>query len=168
MESVKVNKKEKLLGMAKTCQRASKVLYILACVVCVVFVVLAIVLPLTVKDAAIPAMELCAIMIDGALVAFFAIGILWNLQQWCKSIVDAQSPFTADLPKYLRKTGIITILASTVPAIVATAVVQSAIRDVELVFNVGIGGIICGIILIVMSVFFCYAADLQKSSDETL
>ncbi len=163
-----MEKQKKLVKVAKVGYIVSKVAYILACVVCTAAVVLAVVLPLTVKDNAIPPMQFCAMFVDLALVAFFAIGILWNAEQWCKAIMDTGSPFTPQLPKYLRKMGITTILASTVPAIVATAIVQSAIRDSELVFNVGVGGILCGIILLFGSVFFQYGAKLQQSNDETL
>lgn len=163
-----MNNQEKLVKVARVGYIVSKVCYLLACVGCVAAAVLAVVLPLTVKNHTIPPMQFCAMFVDLALVMFFAIGILWNAQQWCRAIRDTGSPFTPKLPKYLLKMGITTILASTLPAIIATAIVQSVIRDSELVFNIGISGIICGVILIFGSVFFQYGAKLQQSNDETL
>lgn len=163
-----MDKKEKLIKVAGATYKMTKALYIFACVVCLVGVVLAIVLPLTVKNVGIAPMELCAMFIYMALVAFFVVGVLWNFEMICKSIKENGSLFTERLPKYIRKIGIITILASIIPSIVATAVIQSTIPDSEMVYSVGIGGVVCGAVFILMGVFFKYGAELQRKDDETL
>ena len=95
--------KNKMIKTAKTCQIVAKVLYIVACVVCLTFIVLAIVLPTTNTVGELTKGEVAVLFSALALYAFVCVGLLWNVEGLFKSIVKEQSPFAQPVGHYLKK-----------------------------------------------------------------
>lgn len=160
--------KQKIVKTAKVCGIIAKVLYLLACVECVTLIVLAIVLPkvhpldpLTPKETAVQLATL-------ALQAFVLIGLLWNVEGIFKTIAAEQTPFAERVGHYLKKTAIFTIVLAVVPAIVGTSLAHILCKGTELVFPTEAGGVVIGVVLLLIGVFFKYGNELQKRDDETL
>lgn len=161
--------KNKIVKTAKVCHIVSKVLYIAAFAVCLAFIALAIALPLT--DNAIDTLtnaETAVLFATLALYAFVCIGLLWNVEGLFKSIAKDGSPFSESVSHYLKKIAIFIMLISVVPALVGTTVVRIVYPATELIFPIEVGGIIAGIVLFIIGMFFDYGNELQKSEDETL
>lgn len=160
--------KNKILKTAKVCYIVSKVLYVLSFAVCTIFIALAIALSLTHAIESLSVAETAILFSTFALYSFMSIGLLWNVEGIFKSIGDAQSPFGERISHYLKKIAVFTILLSTVPALVGSTVMRAVCPETELVFPVSFGGIIAGIVLLLLGMFFKYGKELQKNDDETL
>ena len=161
--------KGKVVNTAKTCAVVSKVLYIVACVACLAFIVLAIVLPVT--GNAIESYsnaETAMIFATLALSAFVCVGLLWNIESLFKAIVQGQSPFTEKVSHYLKKVAIFTIILSCVPALLGSIILRLVHPATELTFPIELGGIIAGAVLFLLGLFFNYGKELQKKDDETI
>ncbi|MCH5156444.1 MAG: hypothetical protein J1G02_01040 [Clostridiales bacterium] len=160
--------KQKIVKTAKACGIISKVLYILSCVVCLAFIVLAIVLPLTNTIDTVSNGETAVTFATFALYAFVCIGLLWNIEGLFKAIVKEQSPFTERVSHYLKKVAVFVIVLSVVPALIGSTVMQIVNPETETVFPIELGGIIAGVVLFLVGLFFNYGKELQDKDDETL
>lgn len=156
--------KNKILKTAKTCGTISKVIYCLAIVVCITSIVLAVVLACTNAIKAFTAAETAILFGTIALYAFMAIGLLWNIEQIFVSIVKEQKPFSEKVNHYLKKTGIFLILIATIPAVLGTILVRSIVPATELNFSIELGGVIAGIVLIILGLFFQYGKELEDKA----
>lgn len=160
--------KNKIVKTAKVCHIVAKVLYFAAMVVCVAFIALAIALSVTDAVITLTPAETAVLFGTLALYAFICIGLLWNVESLFKSIAKDGSPFSEEVSHYLKKIAIFIMLISVVPALVGTTVVRIVYPATELTFPIELGGIIAGIVLFVIGIFFNYGKELQKSDDETL
>ena len=160
--------KNTLIKTAKVCQIIAKVLYFVAFAACLVFVVLAIALPLTNAISVITNAETAMIFSTMALSAFICVGLLWNVEGIFKSIVAENSPFSERVSHYLKKVAIYVIVLSTVPALLGTTILRIIYPATEITFPIELGGIIAGVVLLLVGIFFNYGKELQKSNDETL
>ena len=160
--------KKKIVKAAKVCGIISKVLYLLSFAVCLTFIVLAIALPLTNAIDAYTTAETTMIFTTLALYTFVLIGLLWNVEGIFKTIVKEHSPFHERVSHYLKKVAIYVIVLSTVPALIGSIVLRIAYPQTELTFPIDFGGIIAGVVLFLIGLFFRYGKELQKRDDETL
>ena len=160
--------KNKMIKMAKICHIVSKVLYITACVVCLVFISLAIALSVTNAVSTLTAAETAVLFGTLALYAFVCIGLLWNVDGIFKSIVEEKSPFSESVSHYLKKVAIYVLIISVVPALIGSVVIRLVYPATELTFPIEVGGIVAGIVLFLIGMFFKYGKELQKQDDETL
>ena len=160
--------KNKIIKMAKICHVIAKVLYCVACVACLVFVALAIALSVTDAVQSLTKAETAVLFSTLALFAFICIGLLWNVEGIFKSIVKEQSPFSVSVSHYLKKVAIFILILSIVPALLGSIILRSIYPETELVFPISVGGIIAGVVLLLIGMFFKYGKDLQKNDDETL
>ena len=160
--------KNKIITTAKVGRITAQVLYILSIVACVTFTVLAIVLPLTDAIKAIEPSEAAIIFATLAVDAFFTFGLLWNVQQFFGSIETSKTVFNAKAGRYLKKTAIFTIMVSVIPALLGSILINAIVPDSEFVFRIEVAGIITGVVLLLVGLFFGYACELQKKDDETL
>ena len=159
--------KNKIIKLAKICQIISKVLYIASFVVCLVFIALAIALPLS-GTTALPTAETAVLFGALALYAFVCIGLLWNVEGFFKSIHKGQAPFNEAVNHYLKKIALFILLLSVAPSLIASIVIKAINPETELGFPIEFGGIVAGLVLYVIGLFFDYGNELQKSDDETL
>ena len=160
--------KKQIVKTARVCSIVSKVLYILSCVVCLTFIVLAITLPLTNAVESYTDAETAVIFATSALYAFICIGLLWSIEGIFKTIVKEQSPFVERVSHYLKKVAIYVIVLSTVPALLGSTVLQIVCPETEISFPIELGGIIAGAVLFLIGLFFKYGKELQNRDDETL
>ena len=160
--------KSKIIKMAKICQIVSKVLYCVACAVCLALIALAIALSETNAIKEFSKAETAIVFSTAALFAFICIGLLWNVEGIFKSVLKEQSPFGAEVSRYLKKISIFILVLSLVPALLGTILMQSICPDSELVFPISVGGIIAGVVMFIIGMFFKYGAELQLKDDETL
>ena len=160
--------KNKILKLAKICHIIAKVLYIASFVVCLSFVALAIALPLSDLTVKLTSAEIAVLFGGLALYAFFCIGLLWNVEGIFKSVLQGQSPFGVAVSHYLKKIALFSLLLSIVPSLVASIVIKAIYPATELTFPIEFAGIVAGIVLFVISIFFDYGNELQKTDDETL
>ena len=160
--------KQKIVKTAKICGILAKVLYLLACVECVVMIVMAVVLPQTNVIESQTHKETAVQFATLALQAFILIGLLWNVEGIFKTIAAEQTPFAERVGHYLKKTAIFTIVLSIVPAVLGTTLLKILEPQSALVFPTEGGGIVIGILLLLIGVFFKYGTELQKKDDETL
>lgn len=160
--------KNKILKLAKGCHIASKVLYFGSMVACLTFTVLAIVLPCVnvIKDFSVA--EVATLFGTLAFYSFMCIGLFWNVGGIFKSIINEQAPFSARVSHYLKKTAIFIIVMALVPALVGSTVVRLIDTDTTMNFPISFGGVIAGVVLFVVGVFFKYGKELQTKEDETL
>ena len=154
--------------MAKICQIIAKVLYIASFVVCLVFVALAIALPISGTITTMTAAETAVLFGALALYTFMCIGLLWNVEGLFKSILKGQAPFSEAVSHYLKKIALFIVLLSLAPALIASIVLKAIAPETELTFPIEFGGVVAGIVLLVIAMFFDYGNELQKSDDETL
>ena len=160
--------KNKIVKTAKVCYIVSKFLYIVAFAVCLAFIVLAIALSSTNAIDSLTGAETAVLFGTLALYAFMAIGLLWNVEGLFKSIVKKQSPFSERVGHYLKKIAIFIMLISVVPALLGSIVLRIVYPETELTFPIEVGGLIAGIVLFFIGMFFNYGNELQKRDDETL
>lgn len=160
--------KYKIVKTVRACKITTKVLYILSCVACLTFAVLAIVFPCTGAIETITRAESAIIFSVLALYAFMFIGLLWNACKFFESIEQAKTPFNDKVSHYLKKSAIFTLIVSVVPAIIGSILIQSIVPESEFVFRVELVGIITGALLFLVGLFFKYGKELQKQDDETL
>ena len=160
--------KNKIVKTVKVCGIISKVLYLLSCVACLVFIVLAIVLPLTNAVQTYTNAETAVIYATLALYAFTCVGLLWNIEGIFKTITKEQSPFAEKVSHYLKKVAIYVIVLSTVPALLGSTVVRIVYPETEIAFPIELGVIIAGAVLFLIGLFFKYGKELQNKDDETL
>ncbi|MCH5164812.1 MAG: DUF2975 domain-containing protein [Clostridiales bacterium] len=160
--------KNKIVKTAKVCYIVSKVIYCLSFAACLTFIVLAIALPLSNAVKSFTKAETATIFSTLALYAFMCIGLLWNVEGLFKSVVQNQTPFSEAVNHYLKKIAIFILLVSLIPAIVGSTVLRIACPETELTFPVAMGGVVGGIVLFLIGMFFKYGNELQKQDDETL
>lgn len=160
--------KKQIIKTAKVCYIVTKVLYALSCVACLVFIALAIALSCTNAIKSFTVAETAIIFSTLALYAFMCIGLLWNVESIFKSVGDEQAPFGDRVSHYLKKIAIFVILLSVVPALVGSILLRTICPSTEFVFPIEFGGIVAGIVLFLIGMFFNYGKELQKNEDETL
>lgn len=160
--------KKKIIKTAKVCYSVSKTLYILSCVACTVFIVLAIALSCTHAIKTLTVAETAILFSTLALYAFMCIGLLWNVEGLFKSIKDANAPFGDRVSHYLKKIAIFVILVAVVPALVGSILIRIVCPETEIVFPVSFSGIVAGLVMFIFGLFFKYGKELQKNDDETL
>ena len=160
--------KNKIVKKAKVCYVVSKVLYFVSFAACLAFIALAIALPLTnAIDAYAPA-ETAVLFATMAVYAFFCIGLLWNVESLFKSIVDQKAPFGKAVSHYMKKIAIFVLLLSIVPALCGSIVLRIVRPETLMNYPIELSGVIVGIVLFFVGMFFDYGNDLQKRDDETL
>ena len=160
--------KKRIIKMANICYIVSKTLYFLSFVVCLAFIVLAISLSATNAIKSMSKAETAVLFGTLALYSFFYIGLLWNVESLFKSILDKQSPFNDGVSHYLMKIAIFIILVSTIPALAGSICLRLICPETEMTFPIEVGGIVSGLVLFLLGMFFTYGKELQKESDETL
>ena len=160
--------KNKIVKTAKICHIVSKVLYCVAFAVCLTFIVLAIALSVTEAIDTLSKAETAIIFSTAALWAFILIGLLWNVEGIFKCIVRDGTPFCEGVSHYLKKTSIFVLVISIVPALLGSVILKIVESTSEFTFPISVGGIIAGIVLLIIGIFFKYGNELQKSDDETL
>lgn len=160
--------KNKIIKIAKICHIIAKVLYCLSFVACLVFIILAVVLSLNNSIKAFEPEETAVFFATLAIYSFMLIGLLWNVENIFKSIANEQSPFSESVSHYLKKTAIFVILVSVVPALLGSICVRIVYPETELVFPIELNGIVAGIVLFLVGLFFNYGKELQKENNETL
>ena len=160
--------KNKIIKMAKVCYILSKVLYFLSCIACIVFIALAIILSLTHAIKTLTVAETAITFSTLALYAFFAIGLLWNVESIFRSINECNAPFGERVSHYLTKIAIFVILLSSVPALVGSTLLRVICPASEMIFPIEFCGIISGLVLFLIGLFFKYGKELQRNDDETL
>lgn len=154
--------KNKIIKTAKIFSTVCKVFYCLACAACVAFIALAVALSCTNAIKSFTAGETAILFGTLALYSFMAIGLLWNIEQIFVNIVKEQAPFSKRTSRYLKKTGVFSILLSTVPALIGTMLLHSIVPSTELNFSIELVGIIVGIVLIIFCRFFEYGNELEN------
>lgn len=160
--------KNKIIKTARICYIIAKILYCLAFIACLTFVVLAIVLSQKVTIKSLLPAEVGMVFGTLALYAFVGIGLLWNVEGIFKSIAKEQSPFSESVSHYLKKIAVFIILISIVPALIGSTCLRIMCPESEIVFPIEFGGVIAGIVLFLIGMFFTYGKELQKKDDETL
>lgn len=160
--------KKKIIKMANVCYIISKALYLLSFVVCLTFIVLAIVLPNTNAITSMTKTETAVLFGTLALYTFFYIGLLWNVESLFKMILKEQSPFNDGVSHYLMKIAVFIILTSVVPALAGSICLRLMCMETEMTFPIEVGGIVAGLVLFLLGMFFTYGKELQKKDDETL
>lgn len=160
--------KNKIFKIAKISYIISKVLYCLACILTLVFIVLSIVLSATNAIKTMTSAETAVLFGTFALYAFISIGLLWNVEGLFKCIIKEKTPFNDGVSHYLKKMAIFTLALSLVPALVGSTIIKIVYPKTSIVFPIEIGGVIIGIVLVIVCVFFKYGKELQQRDDETL
>ena len=160
--------KEKIVKMAKVCHIIAKVLYCIAFAVCLVLIALAIALPVTNTTGELTAAETAVMFGTLAFYSFMCVGLLWNVEGLFKYVAKEQSPFSERVSHYLKKIALFILLLSLVPALLGSILLKAICPATELTFPIELGGIVAGIVLFVIGLFFEYGNELQKSDDETL
>lgn len=160
--------KNEIIKIAKVSYIISKVLYCLSFVACLVFAVLAIVLSAKNSIESYTPTETAVLFGTLSLYSFMLIGLLWNVESIFKSIAQEKVPFSESVSHYLKKIAVFVILVSVVPAIVGSIVLKLACPASELTFPIELSGVIAGIVLFLIGLFFKYGQELQKKDDETL
>lgn len=163
-----MNNKNKLLKIAKGCKITSKVLYILDCVACLTFTILAIVLPLTNAIKSLTAAEVAIMFSVLALYAFLLIDFFWNTQKLFANIERSQTPFNTDTIKCLKRLAWSIVVISVVPAMLGSILIHAIAPNSEVVFRIELVGIVSGLVMFLLGVVFGYGKDLQDKDDETL
>ena len=160
--------KNKIIKLAKGCHIASRVLYFGSMVACLAFTVLAIVLPCVnaIKDFSVA--EVATLFGTLAFYSFVCIGLFWNVAGIFKSMINDQAPFSARVSHYLKKTAVFVIVLAVVPALVGSTVVRLIDTDTQMVFPISLGGVVSGLVMFVLGLFFKYGKELQIKEDETL
>lgn len=160
--------KSKIIKTAKVCLIVTKVLYCLACVACLTFIALAIALSCTNAIKSLLPAETAVLFGTLALYAFVCIGLLWNIEGIFFSVLKQQSPFNERVSHYLKKIAVFVIMLSVIPSLLGTIIVRAICPATELTFPIEVGGIIAGISLFFIGMFFNYGKELQTRDDETL
>lgn len=160
--------KSRIIKTARVCYIVTKVLYCLACVACLTFIALAIALSVTNAIKSLMPAETAVMFSTLALYSFFAIGLLWNVESMFKSITVEQAPFGEKVSHYLKKIAIFVLMISIVPALIGQIVLRAACPSTEMTFPIEVGGIVSGVVLFLIGLFFDYGKELQKRDDETL
>lgn len=160
--------KNKIVKTSRICKIASKVLYIICCVACLTFVVLAIALSCTNAIKSITVAETAIIFSVLALYAFMLIGLLWNVWKFFEAIEQAKTPFNDKVSHYLKKSAIFTLAVSIVPALIGSILIYAIVPTSEFVFRIELVGIVTGALLFLLGLFFKYGKELQRQDDETL
>lgn len=160
--------KTKIVKTAKVCHIVAKALYIVSFAVCLTFIVLAIALSVTGAISSFTKAETAVIFSTAALWAFILIGLLWNVEGIFKCIVRDKTPFCEGVSHYLKKTAIFVLVISVVPSLLGSIILRIVETSSEFTFPVSVGGLIAGVVLFIIGMFFKYGNELQKSDDETL
>lgn len=160
--------KEKIINISKTCMVVSKVLYVLNCMATLAFLVLAIVLPTTKAIKSITPSECAIVFSVVTLYSFFLIDFLWNTTKFFESIYKEQSVFHCKITKYLKRIALSSLILSIIPALIGSILIHAIAPASEFVFRFEIVGIMTGIVLFFIALFFEHGATLQKQEDETL
>lgn len=160
--------KNKIIKTAKACYIISKTLYILSCVACLAFIVLAITLSRANVVKTFTAEETAVIFSTLALYAFMCVGLLWNVEKIFESIINEKAPFNENASRYLKKIAIFMILLAVVPAIAGSTLIRIICPSTETVFPINFSGIVAGVVTFLLGLFFKYGKELQKNEDETL
>ena len=164
----KMETKNKIIKRMGVYHKITKGFYYASGVLCLVFIVLAIVLACTNAISSLAVAETACLFGTLALYAFVCMGLLWNIASLFKSVEQEQAPFSQKVSHYLKKSAIFVILLATVPALIGSLVLKIIYPATELVFPVSLGGVIAGIAILLVSIFFNYGKELQKNADETL
>lgn len=163
-----MNTKNKIVKMAKGCYITAKVLYFLAFAACLTFTALAIALSVTNAIATYTKAETALIFATLALYSFVCIGLLWNVKGIFKSIASERSPFNHGVNHYIKKTAVYVMVVSVIPALLGTTILRIIQPTTELTFPISLSGVIAGVVLLLIGIFFKYGNELQEKDDETL
>ena len=154
--------KSKIVKIAKVCHIVAKVLYCIAFAVCLILIALAIALPLTNTTGELTAVETAIMFGTLALYSFMCVGIMWNVEGLFKYIAKEQPPFNDKVCHYLKKIAIFILILSVVPALLGSILLKALCPETELTFPIELGGIVAGVVLLLVSLFFEYGNELQK------
>ncbi len=160
--------KNDVIKVAKKCLVVSKVLYAISCVACFVFIGLSIILSCTKGMETMTVAETASLFGTLALYCFVCMGLLWNVEGFFKSVLQEKAPFGERVSHYLKKSAIFVVVLSFAPALIGSTVLRLLVPKTEMVFPVSFGGIIAGVVLFIIGIFFKYGKELQKNEDETL
>ena len=163
-----MNNKNKLLKIAKGCKITPKVLYILDCIACLTFVVLAIVLPITKTITSLTTEEVAIMFSIISLYSFLLIDFFWNTQKLFANIESTGTPFNTKTISCLKRLAWSIIVISVAPAILGSILIHAIVPNSEVVFRIEVVGIISGIVIFLLGIVFCYGKELQDKDDETL
>ena len=79
-----------------------------------------------------------------------------------------KAPFSEKVSYYLKRSSIFVVLISVVPALIGSIVLRLIYPATDLTFPISVGGIISGITMFMIGMFFNYGKELQQNEDETL
>ena len=160
--------KNKIVKISKVCHIVAKVLYCISLAVCLILIALAIALPLTNTTGELTAAETAVMFGTLALYAFTCAGLLWNVEGLFKYINKELAPFNDKVCHYLKNIAIFILVLSVIPALLGSILLKALCPETELTFPIELGGIVAGVVLLLVSLFFEYGNELQKQDDETL
>ena len=160
--------KNKIIKTARICHKITKGLYYASCVLCLTFIVLAIALSCTKAIKTFTVEETACLFGTLALYSFMSIGLLWNVASIFKNIEQEKAPFSEKVSYYLKRSSIFVVLISVIPALIGSTVLRIICPTTDLTFPISLGGIISGITIFMIDMFFNYGKELQKNEDETL
>lgn len=160
--------KNKIIKTSKICNKITKLLYYLSCIMCLTFIVLAIVLSCTKAIKSFTVAETACLFGTLALYSLITTGLLWNVSSIFKNIEQEKTPFSEKVSYYLKRSAIYIMLISVVPALVGSTILRIIYPQTDLTFPISLGGIISGIAMFMIGMFFNYGEELQKNEDETL
>ena len=160
--------KNKIIKTARICHKITKGLYYASYVLCLTFIVLAIALSCTDAIKTFAPAETACLFGTLALYSFISIGLLWNVSSIFKNVEQEKAPFSEKVSYYLKRSAVFILLISVIPALVGSTVLRIIYPATELTFPISLGGIIAGITMFMIGMFFNYGKELQKNEDETL
>ena len=155
--------KNKIIKTARICHKITTGLYYASCVLCLTFIVLAIALSCTKAIKTFTVEETACLFGTLALYSFMSIGLLWNVASIFKNVEQEKAPFSEKVSYYLKRSSIFVI-----PALIGSTVLRIICPTTDLTFPISLGGIISGITIFMIGMFFNYGKELQKNEDETL
>ena len=97
-----------------------------------------------------------------------SIGLLWNVASIFKNVEQEKAPFSEKVSYYLKRSSIFVVLISVIPALIGSTVLRIICPTTDLTFPISLSGIISGITIFMIGMFFNYGKELQKNEDETL
>lgn len=160
--------KEKIIKLSKGLYVATKVLYIISISLFFVFAIEAIVFPLTGIIKGYSAGEIAIAFSVLALYSFIGVGLLWNISQLFRTIYTEKTPFSLQVNKYLKKSAGYILAISIIPALIGSILKFSICPNSEFSYHIEVTGILAGLVLYFIGLFFTYGNELKNRDDETL
>ena len=160
--------KEKIIKLSKGLYITTKVLYIISITLFFVFAIEAIVFPLTGVVKGYEPGEVAIAFSILALYSFIAVGLLWNVSQLFKVIYTEKTPFSLNVNKYLKKSAGYILGISIIPGFLGSILNHALFPNSVFSYHIELTGILAGLVLYFIGLFFNYGYELKKKDDETL